>query len=233
MSIAVIIPVYNEKPAHLNATIRSAQKAMADEIIVVDDGSDVPAQVKPAPGVYLYRRPHKGKAAALNYGIEMSISEYITCVDSRDTISPNRLLRHQEYMNVGKLHAIFSDYRNPHKNEDVITKDGWEKHIWTDNQFCMCLSTFSRTIWKRVKGFDETLMYCIDWDFSSKVHSVTAWVYLPGIEGTAAEWPGGHTDRAMNNKTAGLIRNADRVLVLRRNRGRRRENNALDSRLRE
>lgn len=87
MSIAVIIPVFNGAD-WIGETLESvvSQSLPADEIIVVDDGSEdeSPNIVKSFPNIRLLRNPFKGSAFARNFGFEQSSSSLITFLDADD-----------------------------------------------------------------------------------------------------------------------------------------------------
>lgn len=87
--VSVIVPAYNEE---LNAvrTINSLlQQNYPDlQIVFVDDGSTddtynkVTAYFKDTPNVLVVTKKNGGKATALNYGINISTSGYVVCIDA-------------------------------------------------------------------------------------------------------------------------------------------------------
>lgn len=91
MKLSVVIPAYN-RASLLPATLRSllAQERVADEILVVDDGStDDTADVAEAFGgpVRVIRQSNQGPAAARNRGLSEAQGEYIHFFDSDDLAS--------------------------------------------------------------------------------------------------------------------------------------------------
>ncbi|HEX2095585.1 MAG TPA: glycosyltransferase [Longimicrobiaceae bacterium] len=124
---SVVVPTYNQREA-LEITLRSfehqAEAGGAWEVVVVDDGSTdgtdraVEAYRAPYPLQYL-RRPHAGRAAARNAGVERSRGEVVIFCDGDRPVG-NRfvrehLRRHQggERMVVvgGVWELYFSDLR--------------------------------------------------------------------------------------------------------------------------
>ena len=91
---AVVITTYNHAD-YLSDAISSslAQTRPADEIIVVDDGSDDdPAAVVEAfPGVRLLRQHNQGLAAARNAGLAAARSDFIVFLDADDRLLPAAL----------------------------------------------------------------------------------------------------------------------------------------------
>jgi glycosyltransferase involved in cell wall biosynthesis len=99
-SISVVIPAYNAE-----TTIRRAidsildQQRAADEIIVVDDGSDRPldASIRSyGSAVTLVRQPNGHAAAARNQGIMRARGDWIAFLDADDYWEPDKLLRQTE-----------------------------------------------------------------------------------------------------------------------------------------
>lgn len=90
-SVAVVIPTFN-RTTYLRDALRSVfeQTRAADEVIVVDDGSDEDptALVAEFPGVRLIRQENQGPSAARNAGIRAAKSDYVLCLDSDDVLVP-------------------------------------------------------------------------------------------------------------------------------------------------
>lgn len=100
-SVALIIATYDH--AHfLESAVRSAiaQTVAADEIIVVDDGSnDDPEDVTERfPQVRLIRQQNAGLAAARNTGWRATSSEFVVFLDADDRLLPDALR-----LNMGRL----------------------------------------------------------------------------------------------------------------------------------
>jgi glycosyltransferase involved in cell wall biosynthesis len=93
MKLSVVIPAYN-RAALLPITLRSllAQERVADEILVVDDGStDDTAEVAEAFGhpVRVIRQANQGPGAARNRGLSEAQGEFVHFFDSDDLALPN------------------------------------------------------------------------------------------------------------------------------------------------
>ncbi|HLV81135.1 MAG TPA: glycosyltransferase [Chthonomonadaceae bacterium] len=80
--ISALIPAYNEA-ATIAATIVAA-RALAGEIIVVDDGSedDTAARAEAAGAEAVFRQPHQGKGAALQAAFGLSRGEVLLLLDA-------------------------------------------------------------------------------------------------------------------------------------------------------
>lgn len=87
--LSIIIPVYNTNE-YLNEllTILDRQITSDVEVIVIDDGSDVPVKAD-YEWLTLIRQKNAGVSAARNKGIDKSRGEYIAFIDSDDLIAEN------------------------------------------------------------------------------------------------------------------------------------------------
>ena len=96
--VSVIIPYYKQE-RFVAETVRSAQKQTYPnfEIIVVDDGSPVPASsvLPESSDMLVLRTDHRGSPAATrNFGFKQSSGEYLVFLDSDDRLSPGALEAH-------------------------------------------------------------------------------------------------------------------------------------------
>ena len=102
IKISCIIPVYNEGPRVLNVIKAVLASKVADEIIVVDDGSSdntaelVSNSVKDIAEVnFITYHPNGGKSHAVKVGFEAAKNDYVMMIDSDllglDTVGLNAL----------------------------------------------------------------------------------------------------------------------------------------------
>ena len=177
MSVSVVIPVHN-RPDWIVDTIRSviAQSYAVMEIIVVDDGSDIPlvSSIEEfADTITLLRLPENtGVSAARNAGAALAKGEWLAFLDSDDHWASKKLakqieyLQQQPYLNALQCEEIWirNGVRvNAHKHHQK--KEGW---IW---QHCLqrCLITPSaillkKSVYDELNGFDEAMLACEDYD---------------------------------------------------------------------
>lgn len=94
MSVSVVIPAYNAAKCIRNAIESAlAQTRLADEIIVVNDGStdDTAAIVNSyAPRVRLLSQENQGPSSARNAGVRAASSEFIAFLDADDQWLPQK-----------------------------------------------------------------------------------------------------------------------------------------------
>ena len=152
-----------------------AQSRPADEIIVVDDGSqDDTAEWLPAefPQVRYLQQDHAGVSAARNRGVAAATGAWISFLDSDDEWRPNKLARQLDAVTAQPEFSIC------HTNE-IWMRDGRRVnqknrhrkaggHIF---QRCLPLCAISpsavmirRELLESVGGFDEALPVCEDYD---------------------------------------------------------------------
>lgn len=88
--ISFIITYHNEPLELLEECLQSVRSlSLRDderEILLIDDGSSVPAPE--SEGVVLVRQENQGLSAARNHGLEMASGEYIQFVDADDYLIP-------------------------------------------------------------------------------------------------------------------------------------------------
>jgi hyaluronan synthase len=92
--VVVIVPAYDEDPDTLYACVRSLvlQTVPPDEIVVVDDGSDVPVVPIDLPTVTWLRQDNAGKRRAQVAGLGgCEWADFIVTVDSDSVVAPDGL----------------------------------------------------------------------------------------------------------------------------------------------
>ncbi|MBO7119991.1 MAG: glycosyltransferase [Bacteroidaceae bacterium] len=91
--ISFIITYHNEPEEYLQACLESimALRLTADEaeILLVDDGSDVPPTFAGRAGIEYYRQEQAGLSVARNTGIKHSKGQYLQFVDADDYLFPS------------------------------------------------------------------------------------------------------------------------------------------------
>jgi glycosyltransferase involved in cell wall biosynthesis len=108
--VSVIIPYYKQEQFVAEAVKSVTQQTYPNvEIIVVDDGSPVPASsVLPGSNdVQILRTPNRGCPAARNFGFQRSCGEYLVFLDSDDRLSPGALEAHLKAL-AGHPEAVLS-----------------------------------------------------------------------------------------------------------------------------
>ena len=175
-SVAVVLTTYNDA-AFLREAISSviAQKRAADEVIVVDDGSDVsPASVfADFPQVRLLRKSNGGLSSARNAGLHFATSRYIAFLDADDRLEPNAIesglacfARQPEAAMVYGGHRRIQADGKP-LSVDLFQAVGEDPYadLLTGNRIGMHATVlYRRDVLLALGGFDEELRRCEDYD---------------------------------------------------------------------
>ena len=95
--VSIVIPYYNQQ-LFIAETVLSAKRQTYPnvEIIVVDDGSPVPAEpyLREIDGIQLFRTENHGCPATRNFGFAKSSGEYLVFLDGDDILSPGAIEAH-------------------------------------------------------------------------------------------------------------------------------------------
>jgi glycosyltransferase involved in cell wall biosynthesis len=202
--VSVIIPTWNR----VNLLTRAldsvfAQTHLADEVIVVDDGStDNTCDVinEQFPEVILLKQENKGVSAARNFGIQAAAGDWICLLDSDDTWQPEKLEK--------QCHALTAqpDYLLCHTNETWIRNgkrvNQMKKHRKQGGyifQQCLPLCVISpsstmihRKLFDDIGLFDESMPACEDYDLWLRICARYPVLYL---EDELTNKYGGHEDQ--------------------------------------
>lgn len=128
ISVSLIIPVYNAQE-WLEATLLSAvAQTLTDiEIIVINDGSTDESQTlidafqtaHPSKIKSLFQ-PNEGLSSARNRGILMAQGEYLSFLDSDDTLSPSALEEMYLHASAFDLEIVTCGYRYCYEDETLV-----------------------------------------------------------------------------------------------------------------
>ncbi len=203
-SIAVIIPSFNRKHC-LARAIDSvlSQTLVADEIIVVDDGStdgtDLFIQERYPEITYLPQGNH-GVSAARNRGVAESNSRWLAFLDSDDEWLQQKLRQQLDTL------VEHPDCQLIH-TEEIWIRNGVRVNQMDKHQksggfiFEKCLplcaispssAVMSRQLFEEMGGFDEGLPACEDYDLWLKICSRYPVLFL---ENALIKKYGGHDDQ--------------------------------------
>ena len=104
-TVHVLIPVYNERPEALDATLSACLKQIypVSKIFVVDDGSPVPVSLpdwaERSSEICLFRLPqNQGISAARNAAIARSDAPLLACINTQVLPDPDWLVTCQDYL---------------------------------------------------------------------------------------------------------------------------------------
>lgn len=128
-TVSVIIPFYNNA-SWLTEAVESvlAQSYPADEIIVINDGSeeDISSFIEKYKEkvIYFYKK-NGGPATARNFGIEKSSGDYIAFLDSDDIWLPNKLeiqIKLMDRYNAKWSHTSYELFDTENTEDNIINR---------------------------------------------------------------------------------------------------------------
>ncbi|PIT86668.1 MAG: hypothetical protein COU33_01870 [Candidatus Magasanikbacteria bacterium CG10_big_fil_rev_8_21_14_0_10_43_6] len=168
--ISIIIPVYNHTGALTRALASvAAQTYRPIEVIVVDDGSDIPLELS-LPSAepidfHLIRQENAGAPAARNAGFRASKGEYVIFWDADVEADPTLLaqmagvLMEQPHISFVYSNHTIVLHNNIKKSMPACTFD---LHALQENNYIHSTSLVRRGA---VVTWDESLQRFQDWDF--------------------------------------------------------------------
>src|SRR5438270_3013933 len=180
-SVAVVLTTYNDT-AFLREAILSAiaQTRPADEVIVVDDGSNEnPAPIfADLPQVTLIRKSNGGLSSARNAGLRFARSRYITFLDADDRFAPNAIEAGLAcFARQPEAAMVYGGHRRIHADGKPISRDifypvGLDPYaeLLTGNRIGMhATALYRREVLLALGGFDEGLPRCEDYDLYLRI----------------------------------------------------------------
>lgn len=174
--VSVVVPTYNRAPL-LPRALESiaAQSRPADEVLVVDDGSEdgtLDLLARRFPWVRVLRQEHRGVSAARNRGIRAATGHWIAFLDSDDAWLPTKIERQLAALGARPEHRICH-------TEEIWIRRGrrvnpGRRHGKSGGRIfrrCVRLCVISpssvlaeRRLLETVGLFDESLPACEDYD---------------------------------------------------------------------
>ncbi len=205
MLVSAIIPTFNRLGLvrEALASVR-AQRGVAYETIVVDDGSSdgtaAALEREFAGGVRVVRSERRGVAAARNVGVAMSRGDLIAFLDSDDLWLPDKLAAQVDFLQRHPAASVCQTEEiwvrngvriNPRAHHRKPSGDIFEASL----RLCLVSPSavmLRRSLFDRLGGFDETLAVCEDYDLWLRMARDTA-VWL--IDRPLVIKRGGHADQ--------------------------------------
>jgi len=175
-TVAVIVPTYNHA-RFLAAAIRSitAQSQPADEIVVVDDGSqDDPASVlRGFSEVKLLRRENGGLAAARNTGLAATAADKVIFLDADDLLHPDAIVAGlAAFADAPDAAFVYGAHRRIDEHGNVIVdykyraigEDPYVDFLSRNLVGMHATVMYDRHALSAAGGFDPSLRRCEDYD---------------------------------------------------------------------
>lgn len=205
MRISAIIPTYNRRESVTRAIDSVlAQKRAADEVIVVDDGSNdgtcEELTARYANKIVLHKlTENRGVSAARNHAIKHSTGNWIALLDSDDEWLPGKLEQQESLLNQHPHVICHSDEIWIRNGVRVNQMKKHKKHGGDIYKQCLAMCAMSpssalieKNILLEAGGFDETLPACEDYDLWLKICARFPVLY---IDKPLIRKYGGHDDQ--------------------------------------
>lgn len=175
-SVTVVLNVYNDT-TFLREALASilAQTEPADEVFVVDDGSDESpaALLAEFPKVKLFRKGNGGLASARNFGLLRAHTRYITFLDADDRYESHALASGLAcFMEHPDAAMVYAGHRRIGVRGEPLGRDHFRPvggDVYADllrGNFIGMHATvlYRRDVLVALGGFDETLRLCEDYE---------------------------------------------------------------------
>ncbi len=113
--LSVVIPVYNrgELVRHTLQSVRRASAGLGIQVVIVDDGSELPASDSIARLGFcpdkIIRQSNQGLLFARLAGLAEATGRYVLFLDSDDLVAPEKFLAHVEVMDRTGCEVSYSD----------------------------------------------------------------------------------------------------------------------------
>jgi GT2 family glycosyltransferase len=175
-TFSIVITAY-EAATTIGAAVESAlaQTRPAEEVLVVDDGSNDDLMGALAPymeQIELVRRENGGGAAARNTGAEAAKGEFMAILDADDAYHPRRLEAIAALAGERpELDLVTTDARLVAQGESAGTFATYTPFVWQDQRTAIFETCFVGG-WPAIRlsrleaigGYDESFRIAYDWD---------------------------------------------------------------------
>lgn len=205
MTVSVVIPAYNAG-RFIEEAIASvlSQETVADEIVVVDDGStdrDYFELERIDGRIRVVRQSNRGVSAARNVGCDVATGTYIAILDADDVWLPGKLQAQMHHLaKVPDTDAVFCRgmlWRPVGSGNEWLRPElpprapGWSPEVielhYPDFLYSIPIATSTmvvrKSVWQEMGGFREGMRYGEDQDFNLRLsfaHRV-ALLDMPGM----------------------------------------------------
>jgi len=180
-TVSIVIATHN-RPLLLEKTLDSVvTQTSCGEIIVLNDGgidvSEITSNYE-VPIVLINQKKNKGPASALNTAIHAARGHYISICDDDDIFTPDHTDTLKSYLkNHKECELVYSStYAFSDEPSNIIGKmdTGFNpKKLYETNFIPPSSTLFTKSLYERVGGFDESLPGYWDWDFFLKASKYT------------------------------------------------------------
>ncbi|MCX8031287.1 MAG: glycosyltransferase [Thermodesulfovibrionales bacterium] len=206
--ISIIVRT-KDRPKILNKALKSIyeQTYRPIEVVLVNDGGcdlelyHIKSILNDITLNYIRLDQNRGRAHALNLGIEHAKGNYIGFLDDDDEFYPDHISSIIPLLNSLDYHIAYADteliYKryNPDKQEledadrrIFISKDFSYKDILLENYIPLISIIFSRDVFVNIGMFDEDLDIYEDWDYLIRCSQCYHFYHVPKVTAKYIQW---------------------------------------------
>ena len=184
--ISILMATHNPVENFLKKSLDSIfnQSYRNFELVLVDDGSDVPVirflkneNYDLSKVNYIRLEKNVGLPTALNIGLKVCKGEFIARMDDDDLMDLTRLEKQLNFIQSQVLDGCFCWYENIDKNDIVVSKRVINLHrskylkqlLKKGNIFCHASLFVKKSVLDDVNGYDENLRYAQDSDLYIRI----------------------------------------------------------------
>jgi glycosyltransferase involved in cell wall biosynthesis len=186
--ISVIIPVFNQNEAFLRDAIQSIWMQTyvgRIEVILVDDGSDIPIEnyIINKKIKFIRHEKNMGISAALNSGLQHATGKYICWLSSDDSFYPEKLEKQMLYIKKTGHKLVATGYNMVFMDGNVFGKNGLDyiaphiseninslkQEIRKECKINGSTLMFDREVFEKCGNFSQEYIYCQDWEYWLRV----------------------------------------------------------------
>lgn len=202
-SITAIITRTKNRPMFLERAVKSVMAQTSKDYVhvILNDGGDaheVDALLKrytDSRRVVIHNKSSVGLTRALNQAIGAVDSEYIAILDDDDSWMPERVARVSEYLQSNpdapavavQMDRVIEEVRGNRIVE--ISRDPWHPGVTEvslydqllDNYLSNGCTTYRRSVYNKLSGYDEELEVAEDWDFGIRLMLTSNVSFIPGV----------------------------------------------------
>ena len=221
MIVGCVVPCYREQIERVQRTTASILAVEGiDRVVIVDDGGNDPALLALAstdPRIAVVAlATNEGPSAAMNAGVAALPPDAIVCrLDVGDEFYPAIKARQIARARTSRRPS-FSAHFDPVEHRVFRPPHDWARRIYHDGTFCICTMVLTRHDFDAVGGFDESLRYGDDWDFTMKIQHHVGWEQFDEATCSAGVFDGGHTKTAAIDPEKRARRAADNRIIIKR-----------------
>lgn len=174
-NVTVVIPCYNDG-LYIMEALHSIlnQTLKADEIIIVDDGSDIETKrvlerIKYDEATIIYQE-NQGVCKARNNAIKLARTDYILNLDADDYFESTFIEKAVEVLNnnqdVAAVGSLVKTLKNDVLDKEIKKPLGGSARDFIVKNNGLASSMFRKECWEQVSGYDEKMVNGYeDWEF--------------------------------------------------------------------